>query len=64
MAHRNSVSWKMKTIANSIAYNQVPYIVLSNKAVKKSKKKIIILAVIIIVLVAIVAGIIFFFTKS
>ena len=44
VAHRNSVSWKMKTIANSIAYNQVPYVVLSNKAVKKSKKKIVVLA--------------------
>ena len=44
VAARNSLSWKLKSIANSIGYNQVPYLILSNKAVKKNKKKVVVLA--------------------
>lgn len=45
VAGDNNISWKLKSIAKSISNNQVPYLVLSNKKVKKTvKKKILILA--------------------
>jgi hypothetical protein len=41
----HGLSWKLKTISRSLAYNQVPYIVLSNKnIIRHSKKKIVLLA--------------------
>jgi hypothetical protein len=44
-ASKNGLTWKLKTVASTIASNQVPYVVLSNKKNKKSgKRKIVILA--------------------
>ena len=39
------LSWKLKTVSRSLAFNQVPYVIISNKnIIRHSKKKIVILA--------------------